>query len=119
MIGGIIVKYRSPEYFLNGLYLVVKILFWIVLVGNIGTWNLRNRIVIIVVVIITAEIVFKGIDIKVIEGDDRAERTTITVEIIKQILRLRPCGDTDIENMKSVGERLSGDLLLIKRLKMK
>ena len=119
MIGGIIVKYRSPEYFLNGLYLVVKILFWIVLVGNIGTWNLRNRIVIIVVVIITAEIVFKGIDIKVIEGDDRAKRTTITVEIIKQILRLRPCGDTDIENMKSVGERLSGDLLLIKRLKMK
>ena len=118
MICSIIVEYRSPEDFFNCLYLVVEILFRIVLVWNIGTWNLRNHIVIILVVIITTEIVFKGIDIKVIEGDDRAERTTITVNIIKQILCLGSGSNADIENMKCIRKRLSGDLLLIRSLKM-
>ena len=118
VICSIIVEYRSPEYFFNCLYLVVEILFRIVLVRNIGTWNLRNHIVIIVVVIITTEIVFKGIDIKVIEGDDRTQRTTITVNIIKQILCLGSGSNADIENMKCIRKRLSGDLLLIRSLKM-
>ena len=111
LVCSFVVEDRIVKHFLYCFHLVVKILFRIFLIRDCGTWNLWNRDIIITCEIV---LVFK-VDIKVIEVDDRAERTAVTVDIIGQIL-LWPltvsclgCTTTcnaHVDNMKSIRERL-------------
>lgn len=112
MICSIIVEKRPSQHFLDCLYLVIEIFSRIVLVWDTGTWNLWN-IIIIISITIEIVLVLQVINIKVIEGDDRAQWTTITVEIIGQILCLRMSSDGEVENMESVWKCLCRDLLLL------
>ena len=112
VICSIIVEKRPSQHFLDCLYLVIEIFSRIVLVWDTGTWNLWN-IIIIISITIEIVLVLQVINIKVIEGDDRAQWTTITVEIIGQILCLRMSSDGEVENMESVWKCLCRDLLLL------